>query len=664
MKPFATLITLSIVASSAHAQNTCQEFVFQNFSQTVGCAEGFGTFEFTDAADETFIDFNGAVGEIDATFDSAVDIAGGLPSGIVEPFASSVELIKLGSSAKARAVMHRHTSRLELSPDGTNGLTNADAFTGSIGDLVFTPVLPDGVTNSVSFDIDFTQTFRTDSPPADVDFGLSRTFGFYAIGDLNNPGVPVTLFNSLTNNVSGSGLDFSPDLQNDATISTVDLGNGSFEVSIRHQRTVQLTSGNPYLFDTAHSVAIDVDGISGGPLPTWLADSETTTRVSLTPQDSRVTMFLGGVEDPAPPADQIIAFVDDGKLYRIDTATRQATLIGPGIGQSLTPTIKALAFGNDGTLLAISREDNNQNSQDAKLLEIDLQTGEETSLGFIDRPIGNATGLAVDPATDTLIINVDRGPNSSAQDRLAKIFRTGAGQTANGGQVTEVIGDLNVDGNSVVGLEFDGDGVLFGIDGFNDLQSGVKQEELVQIDHLDPSNVNVIGDSELEAFPNIGDFTIGPSGRFWAINEDDQGFPELVEIDPGSGLGTSLGRITGTNNFSSDAFAALPIDALLTGDFTEDEFGDGQDYLAWQRSLGTGTEHSNGDGNLDGVVDRRDLDVWRLSHGLTFSAVPTLAIQSAAAAQVPESSSCVVAFAGMLIAISSVGRNSSLLVEL
>ncbi len=632
---------------TVQAQNTCGEFVFQNFTQTVGCAEGFGTFEFEEDPNETFLLFNGEVGEIDASFDSLIDLPAGLPDGIVEPVSSTVELIKVGTSNKARAVMHRHTSRLELQPDGTAGLTAADVFTGSIGDLVFTPVRPDGLTDAVNFDIEFTQTFRTVSPPANVSLGLSRVFGGYSIGDLNAPGEPVTAFAGLTNNVSNAGLDFSPDLINESNIATTDLGNGEFEVSISHRRTVELAAGNPYLFDTGHSLAIDVQGINNQVLPTWLADSQTTTRVSLTPRDPRVTLFLNGVEDPIPPTDQIIAAVDDGKLYSIDTSTRQATLIGPGPGQDLGTSIKGLAFGNDGTLFAIenAQEDNTPNG---RLLEIDLQTGEETSLGFIDRIIGNASGLAVDPATDTLITNADRSLNSTTKDLLVKVFRTDGGQAQNDNQVTEVIGELNVDGKSVVGLEFDGDGVLFGIDGFNNLQGTQKEEELVQIDHLDPSNVTVIGDSELLPFPNIGDLTIGPSGKFWAINEDDQGFPELIEIDRTTGIGTSLGRITGTNNISSDAFAALPIDALLDGDFTEDGIANGVDFLALQRGFGSGTTHTQGDANLDGVVDHRDVDVWRLSFGNTFSTLPSFATQAPLAA-VPEPSAAILIATSVLI---------------
>jgi|GEM_PF-5184493 len=648
-----TFFVIMLFFSHAKAQNTCQEFVFQNVGPTRSCAEGFGTFVFADAPDQTFIQFNGTLGDIGATFDSSVDLPLGVPTGIVEPMTSSIELIKVGSSNKARAVMHRHTSRLELSPNGVVGLTDADAFTGSIGDLKFTPVLPDGLTGAINFDLHFSQTYTTQSPPANLSLGRTVVSGGYTVLDENEPGNFLATFGGASFNDSGAGLSFSPGFTAGAQVTTIDLGGGTFQVRVDRTETFQLDAGRAYLLDSGHSLTVDLDGIGTGSQPTWLADSRSTTEIALVPRNPRVTLFLSGVADPAPPADQLIAVTTNGKVFQIDTATRQATLLGPGPGLNIAGNVNALAFANDGSLFALRTGNDNQGNPDGELLQLDLQTGEAQSLGFIDREIGNAAGLAVDPATDTLITNVDRSPN---QDLLTKIFRTGAGQAAHGDQITQTIGTLNVEGASVAGLEFDGDGVLFGIDGFNNLQTGVLQEELVRIDHLDPATVEVIGESELAPFPNIGDFTIGPSGKFWAINEDDQGRPELIEIDPTTGIGTDLGLINGLPaGVSSDAFAALPIDALLNGDFNEDGLAGGADFLDWQRGFGMGSTHLEGDGNLDGVVNSSDLAVWRLSFGSEFGTRLTGSAQSALTV-VPEPAAWLCLFLGCTVSLASSRR--------
>jgi hypothetical protein len=51
-----------------------------------------------------------------------------------------------------------------------------------------------------------------------------------------------------------------------------------------------------------------------------------------------------------------------------------------------------------------------------------------------------------------------------------------------------------------------------------------------------------------------------------------------------------------------------------TADFDADGDADGQDFLSWQRTLGSTFDHS-ADGNFDGRVDGADLAVWRQAFG-------------------------------------------------
>jgi hypothetical protein len=42
---------------------------------------------------------------------------------------------------------------------------------------------------------------------------------------------------------------------------------------------------------------------------------------------------------------------------------------------------------------------------------------------------------------------------------------------------------------------------------------------------------------------------------------------------------------------------------------------DGQDFLIWQRGVGVGTTHTEGDANINGTVDGVDLDIWESQFG-------------------------------------------------
>jgi hypothetical protein len=60
---------------------------------------------------------------------------------------------------------------------------------------------------------------------------------------------------------------------------------------------------------------------------------------------------------------------------------------------------------------------------------------------------------------------------------------------------------------------------------------------------------------------------------------------------------------------------------VADADFDDDGDVDGQDLLAWQRGLGPGATHSEGDANGDGVANGVDLAVWRYQAGWTGAAL-------------------------------------------
>lgn len=71
--------------------------------------------------------------------------------------------------------------------------------------------------------------------------------------------------------------------------------------------------------------------------------------------------------------------------------------------------------------------------------------------------------------------------------------------------------------------------------------------------------------------------------------------------------------------------------ARLPGDYDGDDDVDGNDFLVWQRTLGSSVELS-ADGSLNDLVDADDLDIWKLHFGDVHS-------PPAEVAQVPEPNS-------------------------
>jgi hypothetical protein len=84
------------------------------------------------------------------------------------------------------------------------------------------------------------------------------------------------------------------------------------------------------------------------------------------------------------------------------------------------------------------------------------------------------------------------------------------------------------------------------------------------------------------------------------------------------------------------------------GDFNNDGFVNGSDFLAWQRGFGinAGATKAQGDGNVDGAVNGLDFGLWKADFGST----PAVA----AASGVPEpSSACLVILAAVAAACAS-----------
>lgn len=80
----------------------------------------------------------------------------------------------------------------------------------------------------------------------------------------------------------------------------------------------------------------------------------------------------------------------------------------------------------------------------------------------------------------------------------------------------------------------------------------------------------------------------------------------------------------------------------VNGDFDLDRDVDGTDFLAWQRGTGTGNLYSQGDADLNGVINGADLSIWNSLYGTTISTM-------AAASTVPEPGSAAIAGFGLLL---------------
>ncbi len=207
--------------------------------------------------------------------------------------------------------------------------------------------------------------------------------------------------------------------------------------------------------------------------------------------------------------------VEAGRLYVVDTDALTATLIGDtGIAR-----VGGLAFNGSGVLHGIDTDTD-------QLVRISTLDGSASVVGGTGFDSSFSMGLGYDAITDTLFA-------SARGDGLSSRLLTIDERDGSGTLIAETMAE------AFVGLDADGSGQLWGIDG------GADADQLVRIDTATGA-IDVVSERGLAAFPNIAGFDITPRGDFWAINTDTSGTRyELVFIDPDTGLGTARGDIAG-----------------------------------------------------------------------------------------------------------------------
>lgn len=210
--------------------------------------------------------------------------------------------------------------------------------------------------------------------------------------------------------------------------------------------------------------------------------------------------------------DTLLAIQGSG-LYRVNTDTLTAELIG----STGFTAVGGLTIDQDGVLYAVGTFND-------ELIMLDPVTGAGTLVGELSHGFDFSTGLAINP------VNGDLYGVASNGIRRGGVLVTISKQTG----VSSLVGDTGE--QSIAALEFDSLGQLWGIDGFG------FDEELILI-NPQTASTSIIAAKGLAPFPNIGGFAIGPNGRFWAINYDNQF--ELIEINPTTGTGSIAGIVSG-----------------------------------------------------------------------------------------------------------------------
>lgn len=170
--------------------------------------------------------------------------------------------------------------------------------------------------------------------------------------------------------------------------------------------------------------------------------------------------------------------------------------------------------------------------------------------------------------------------------------------------------------------------------------------------NLPPSVFNdgeeILFDDSIIDDPEDGDFNFPESGNglsTYAVVGSDVTLTIPIDLFSVDGSGNlefiSLGKLVANANLASP----------ITSDFDQDGDTDGNDYLIWQRGFGIqGTATlADGDGNGDGNVDEKDLEIWRnLDDFLGRLPGPT----PAAVAGVPEPASALLAGLSALVVVT------------
>lgn len=164
----------------------------------------------------------------------------------------------------------------------------------------------------------------------------------------------------------------------------------------------------------------------------------------------------------------------------------------------------------------------------------------------------------------------------------------------------------------------------------------------------------------------FGDPSAGPQS-FTVVNQSFPGSSTLLELFA-TGLGISppppktddaadfsgrsssfttitdlLNSATANGGSASTTFFDQTYTRLLLGDYDHDVDVDGNDFLVWQRELGTSGSAINADGSGNGSVDASDLAVWRGN----FGAAAALGAATSETTRIPEPMS------GLLLVVAS-----------
>ncbi len=207
--------------------------------------------------------------------------------------------------------------------------------------------------------------------------------------------------------------------------------------------------------------------------------------------------------------------VRDGLLHEVDIQAKTATLIG----DTGLPRIGGLAILN-GKLIGIDTVAD-------QLVEIDTKTGAFSILSGTGYDADFSTGLA---SRDGDLFGTDGTNIIQIAVSPPHIVASNAGET-------------------IVGLDFDKNGVLWALDG----RIGV--EELVRI-NVDTGVSEVVSKGGLLPLPQIGAIAFDRSQRLWAI---DGVTSELIAIDTETGTGAIVGDILGwANDGALTGLVAVP----------------------------------------------------------------------------------------------------------
>jgi hypothetical protein len=142
----------------------------------------------------------------------------------------------------------------------------------------------------------------------------------------------------------------------------------------------------------------------------------------------------------------------------------------------------------------------------------------------------------------------------------------------------------------------------------------------------------------------------GADPNFHATNFNES---VLVDLDNPANATTAIVRFkyTGTDNWfwALDNIKIGVQGAVENADFNADGKIDGNDFLVWQRNLGSGTTLAQGDADGNGTVNAADLAIWRTQFGNTGA--------SASVGAVPEPAG--LCLAGMALAALGAFRRRS-----